>query len=35
MHADIPIKTIEIVGHWWLMPEILATWRAKIGRITA
>jgi hypothetical protein len=26
-------KDKEVIRHWWLTPIILATWKAKIGRI--
>jgi hypothetical protein len=26
------IKSQRLAGHWWLMPVILATWKAEIGR---
>jgi hypothetical protein len=28
------IKKEPIAGHWWLMPETLAIWKAEIRRIT-
>jgi hypothetical protein len=33
--AFYKLKNLCLVGLWWLMPVILATWEAEIGRIEA
>jgi hypothetical protein len=32
--GSMPLIIVNMIsGHWWLMPEILATWEAEIRRI--
>jgi hypothetical protein len=33
MSVVVRLKKLWASGDWWLMPVILATWEAEIGRI--